>query len=142
MSGRATTPAGPLGRLEAGGLALLVERGGELVFASDRTGLRPLFRGVLEHPDLLEGSTIACQQVGLAAAYLLLHARVAKVATFAASREGERVLSEAGVACEARQKVKAFEDEPVFPDGTGLEALAAEAGSPGRFWEALRARLG
>src|SRR5688572_10826782 len=64
-----------LDRLKAGALTLLVEREGRLVHASDRGGLKPLYDGVIVHPELFEGAEVADRVVGLAAAYLLVHAR-------------------------------------------------------------------
>lgn len=131
-----------LERMRSGGLTLLVERQGRLAFASDRTGLRPLYRGVVEHPDLFEGAEVADRVVGLAAAYLLLQAKVARVSAGVMAREAERALAEAGIESEAETKVKALTDPPLQPDGIGLEQMAREAASPAHFLEALRAKLG
>ena len=129
-----------LERLRAGELTLLVERGGRLAFASDRSGLRPLFRAVLEHPELFEGAEVGCHEVGLATAYLFLYAKVTRVATDLVAKEAERALDEAGVAVAADQRLKQL-DSPSAVEALDYDQLARDAGSVGRFVEDLRNRL-
>jgi iron complex outermembrane receptor protein len=130
-----------LERLHAGGLTLLVEREGRLVHASDRAGLRPLYEGVIEHPQLFEGADVADRVVGLAAAYLLVHAHAARVATPVITRDAEKALAEAGIPFSAQSRVKHIEDVPL-PDGVGVEQLAHDSVTPATFVEALRSRFG
>lgn len=130
-----------LERLRAGGLTLLVEREGRLVHASDRGGLRPLYEGIIAHPQLFESADVADRVVGLAAAYLLVHARVARVATPLISKEAERALAEAGIPFAAQSRVKNLEDVPL-PEGIGTEQLARDSVTPATFVEALRTRFG
>lgn len=130
-----------LERLRSGELTLLVERGGRLAFASDRPGLRPLFRAILEHPDVFEGSEVACGTVGLATAYLLVHAKVARVATEVVTKEAAAALDEAGVAVAAEQKLKQLKDAADDRDQAAHDQAARDAGSVGRFVEELRNRL-
>jgi len=136
-------PAGDrlLERLQVGGLKLLVEREGRLAHASDRGGLRPLYEGIIEHPELFEGADVADRIVGLAAANLLVHARVARVATTLISRDAERALTEAGISFTARSRVKELEDV-ALADGVGVEQLARDSVTPATFVEALRTRFG
>jgi hypothetical protein len=129
-----------LDRLRAGNLTLLVEREGRLAFASDRTSLKPLFRGVLEHPEIFEGADVADRVVGLAAAYLLTHAKIRRVVATVISREAEKALDDAGIEHSAEQRVKTLQDPP-FADGIGLEKMARDAGSPQRFLEILRLKM-
>jgi hypothetical protein len=124
-----------LERLRTGGLTLLVEKGGRLVHASDRAGLRPLFDGVIEHPEIFEGADVAPSVVGLAAAYLLVNVRAARVITPSITREAEKALTEAGIVHHGEQRLKALED----PDGH--EQLARESVTPARFLEALRTKF-
>jgi hypothetical protein len=130
-----------LERLHAGGLTLLVEREGRLVHASDRGGLKPLYEGIIEHPQLFEGAEVADRVVGLAAAYLLVYARAARVATPVMTRDAERALGEAGIPFVAQSRVKHIEDLPL-PDGVGMEELARDSVTPATFVEALRTRFG
>lgn len=129
-----------LERLRAGGLTLLVEREGRLVHASDRGGLRPLYEGIIEHPQLFEGAEVADRVIGLAAAYLLVHAHVARVATTVITKDAEKAFTDAGVIFASQSRVKALEDLPL-PDGVGMEELARESVTPATFVEALRARF-
>jgi len=130
-----------LERLRLGGLTLLVEREGRLVHASDRGGLRPLYEGIIEHPQLFEGAEVADRVVGLAAAYLLVHAHVARVVSPLMTRDAERALNEAGIPFNSQSRVKSLEDLPL-PDGTGMEELAKDSVTPATFVEALRSRFG
>ncbi len=130
-----------LGRLKAGGLTLLVEREGRLSHASDRGGLKPLYDGVIVHPDLFEGAEVADRVVGLAAAYLLVYARVARVATPLIAKDAEKALQEAGIPFHATSRVKELEDVPVA-DGVGVEQLARDSVTPATFVEQLRTRFG
>jgi hypothetical protein len=140
-------------RLRASELALLVERGGRLAFASDRPGFRPLFRAVLEHAELFEGADVGCLAIGLSTAYLFAHARVARVATSVLSKEGERALQDAGIAIAAGERVKAFvapkpvkgaaveTREAIEAELNELDQLARDAGTVGRFVDELRQRF-
>jgi hypothetical protein len=130
-----------LERLRVGGLTLLVEREGHLVHASDRTGLEPLYDGIIEHPELFEGADVADRVVGLAAAYLLVYARVGRVAAPTMAKDAERAFTDAGIAFHAQSKVKELEDPPVG-DLVGFEQLARDSVTPATFVEALRSRLG
>jgi len=130
-----------LDRLHKGGLTLLVEREARLAYASDRGGLRPLYEGIKEHPELFEGAEVADKVIGLAAAYLLAYARVSRVATPLIAKEAERALAEAGIVFTARSRVKELEDVPL-QDGVGLEQLARDSVTPATFVEALRTRFG
>ncbi len=131
-----------LKRLRAGQLTLLVERRGRLAFASDRAGLKPLYRGIVEHPETFEGSDVADKVVGLAAALLLAHARVARVVAGVISKEAEAYLDEVGIAYEGETRVKKLDDPVLQPEGMGLEQMARAAGTPARFIETVRGRLG
>jgi hypothetical protein len=131
-----------LERLRAGSLTLLVERGGKLGFASDRPGIRPVFRAVLEHPEIFEGADVATRSLGLALAYLFLHAKVARVSTGVITREAERALEEGGVALAAEQKLKALkEGKDADPGEVELDQIARDVGTVGRFIDELRQRL-
>ncbi|MEZ0228242.1 MAG: DUF1893 domain-containing protein [Planctomycetota bacterium] len=130
-----------LDRLKTGGLTLLVEREGRLVHASDRGGLKPLYDGIIVHPDLFEGADVADRVVGLAAAYLLVHAKVARVSTPLIARDAEKAFQEAGIPFHAASRVKALEDVPIG-DGVGVEQLAHDSVTPATFVEQLRTRFG
>jgi hypothetical protein len=130
-----------LDRLKAGGLTLLVEREGRLVHASDRGGLKPLYDGAIVHPELFEGAEVADRVVGLAAAYLLVHARVARVVTPLIARDAEKAFQEAGIPFHATSRVKNLEDVPIG-DGVSVEQLAHESVTPATFVEQLRTRFG
>jgi hypothetical protein len=128
-----------LDRLRGGELTLLVERGGRLIFASDRPGIKSLYRAVHEHLELFEGSDVADKVVGIAAAYLLVYARVGRVYAQVCGKDAQRVLKEAGIQVETESLVKQIDDDPREP--YPMEALAREAGGPARFVEELRARF-
>src|SRR5262245_23244224 len=128
-----------LDRLRAEKLTLLVERGGKRVFASDRRGIRTLYEAVSENLALFEGSDVADKVVGLAAAYILVYARVGKISAALMSQEARRFLKEAGVAHEADSFVKALEEQPHDP--VPAESIARASQSPSTFVEELRARL-
>lgn len=130
-----------LERLKVGALTLLVEREGHLVHASDRGGLRPLYDAFIEHPELLEGADVADRVVGLAAAYILVHARVARVATTVIARDAEKALNEAGIPFTSQSRVKQLQDVPLA-NGVGIEQLARDSVTPATFVEALRLKLG
>jgi hypothetical protein len=130
-----------LERMRLGGLTLLVERDGRLVHASDRGGLRPLYEGIIEHPQLFEGAEVADRVVGLAAAYLLIHARVGRLSTPLITKDAEKAFNEAGISFSATSRVKQLQDV-ALPDGTGMEQLARDAVSPATFVESLRTRFG
>lgn len=140
MSSPASSGSPILDRLRDQNLTLLVERGGRLVFASDRRGMRTLYYAVVEHLDLFEGADVADRVVGLASAYVLLHARAARVFATVMSHDARRALRESGIPHEAQTFVKQVVDAP-HDAAVPMEAIAREAGSPGRFVEELRARL-
>ncbi|MBI3726469.1 DUF1893 domain-containing protein [bacterium] len=125
-----------LDRLKAGGLTLLVERGGRLVFASDREGLRPLFQSILTNPEIFDGAIVADKVVGLAAAFLLIHAKAAKVVSGVISKEAEKALDEAGIEHESHQKVKRLKGGAA--ETLEWEQLARKTGTPARFVDGLR----
>lgn len=137
----ATTNSPILDRLKKGGHTLRAERGGKLLFLSDRRGLRALYETVSEHPDLFEGSEVADKVVGLAAAFILIHMRSARVCALVMSQEARRALKEAVVPHEAETLVKAIQDGPQDAAILPLEQMAREAGTPARFVEELRLRL-
>lgn len=81
--------------------------------------------------------------IGLAAAYLLVYARVARVSTPVIARDAEKALSEAGIPFSATSRVKQIEDVPVGSSGAvGIEQLAQDSVTPATFVEALRTRFG
>ena len=130
-----------LERLRLGGLTLLVEREGRLVHASDRGGLRPLYEGIIEHPQLFDGAEVADRVVGLAAAYLLIHARVGRLSTPLITKDAEKALNEAGISFSSTSRIKQLQDV-AFPDGMGMEQLARDSVSPATFVDSLRTRFG
>ncbi len=130
-----------LERLRLGGLTLLVEREGRLVHASDRGGLKPLYEGIIEHPQLFDGAEVADRVVGLAAAYLLIHARVGRLSTPLITKDAEKALNEAGISFSSTSRIKQLQDV-AFPDGVGMEQLARDSVSPATFVDSLRTRFG
>ena len=129
-----------LARLRAEACTLLVEREGRVMFASDRRGLRPLWRAVTEHQDVVEGADVADKVIGLAAAYLLLYGRVGRVFAGIMSQDARRVLRDANVPHEAESFVKQILDES-RDEPCPMEQLAREAGEVARFVDELRTRL-
>lgn len=126
-----------LDRLARGKLQLLVESHGQLVLASDRTGLGPLRDAVFEHAALLDGADIALPAVGLAAALLLIHAKAGRVYTTAMTQEARKALDGEGIEHHAASVAKKLPEE----HGAAHEpydARAREALTPLAFVEDLR----
>src|SRR5262249_6914670 len=109
------------------------------------------FRGMMEHPELFEGSDVGCLAVGLSTAYLFTNAKVARVATALLTKEAERALEEAGIAVAAEERIKLFvapklargtpEPDPTPRELAEFDQLARDAGTVGRFLDELRQRF-
>lgn len=126
-----------LARLRSGELTLLVESGGAPTFMSDRPGFAPL-RGLLfEHPNLLDGADVAMPAVGLAAAYLLMHAKVGRLYVQHLSQEARKALEEEGIEHHAHSVAKKLPEEAATVHEP-LDARAREAVTPLAFVEELR----
>lgn len=91
--------------LNEGRLKLCAEQNKELSFASDRAGIEPLIRGVLDYPAAFEGALVGSRCLGLAAAYLLVYGRVATVDAELASAEAVAVLERENIPINAEQVV-------------------------------------
>lgn len=128
-------PAPLLERLIESDLTLLVEAEDDVLCASDRPGLQALRDFALQHTDLLDGSDVALPDVGLAAAYLLLHAKVGRVWAGVISDEAKQLLSEEGIEFEAGKTRRTDSKDPVLAE---LDALARDAVSQSAFVEDLR----
>lgn len=126
-----------LERLTRGKLRLLVESGGQLVIASDRTGLAPLRDAVFEHAPLLDGADIAMPAVGIAAAQLLIHAKAGRVYAGVLTQEARKVLDGEGIEHHAGQVVKKLGDD-LAAAFDAVDARAREAVTPLAFVEELR----
>lgn len=126
-----------LARLRSGGLTLLVESAGAPTFLSDRPGFAPL-RGLLfEHPNLLDGADVAMPAVGLAAAYVLLHAKVGRLYVQHLSQEARKAFEEEGIEHHALNVAKKLPDDAAAVHEP-LDARAREAVTPLAFVEELR----
>lgn len=128
---------GPLGRLKKDKLTLLVVRHDELVFASDRPGLKPMRELVFAEDEILDGGDAALPTVGLAAAYLLIHGKVGRVYTWTMSYEARRALDDIGIEYDAETFTRKLDaDEPI----ASHDALAREAVSWQAFVEEIKRR--
>jgi hypothetical protein len=116
-------------RLRKEKLTLLVEGGGELLFASDRLGLKPLRELVFEHPHLLDGADAALPTVGLAAAYLLIHAKVGRVFTKVMTYEARRAFDDVGIEYQAGSHARklASDDPSASHDPQAKDAVTWQA---------------
>lgn len=126
-----------LDRLEAKGLNLLVERGGELIFASDRPALEALRSVIFTQPDLLLDAEAALPATGLAAAYLLILARVARVTTRVITHDAKAVLAEEGIEQTSTSSGKALPERFALA-ATEYERRALAAITPQAFLEELK----
>lgn len=124
-------------RLTRGKLRLLVESDGQLVLASDRTGLAPLRDAVFEHGSLLDGADIALPAVGIAAALLLIHAKAGRVYTGVMTQEARKALDGEGIEHHEGQLVKKLGDDHAAAFDT-FDGRAREAVTPLAFVEELR----
>ena len=129
-----------LDRLEQQHLTVLIEVDGQLGFATDREGLRPLFDVTVEHPELVDGADAALPAVGLGAAYLLIVAKVGRVFTGLLTHEARAALDEEGIEHEAEKTVKKL-PEPYQTRFSALDERARQAVTAQAFAEDLR-RLG
>lgn len=95
-------------------LTLRVERDGVLVAASDRPGLKPLQGMSFHRPDLLDGSDVALPSLGLAAAYLLIYAKVGRAFAGSMTKEARSLFREEGIEFVADSFVRKLpSDEPL-----------------------------
>ena len=120
---------GLLSRLKKEKLLVLVTRDGELLFASDRPGLKPLREMVFGEDDLLDGADAALPTVGLAAAYLLIHGKVGRVYTKVMTYEARRAFDDMGIEYDAdTHSRKLPADEPIAShDATAKDAVSWQA---------------
>lgn len=128
---------GILKRLMDENLSLLVERSGELWFASDRPGLAGLRDTCFFRPEVLDGAEVALPAVGLAAAYLLVLGKVGRIATHVASRDAKAALAEEGIELDAERVVKNL-PAPYAEAHDRLDQRASRAVSPHAFVEDLK----
>ncbi|MCO5171643.1 MAG: DUF1893 domain-containing protein [Planctomycetes bacterium] len=126
-----------LERLSRGKLRLLVEADGQLRLASDRRGLGPLRDAVFEHPALLDGAEVALPAVGMAAALLLIHAKVGRVHAGVLTHEARKALDGEGIEHLAEQVQKKLPEEHQA-ELEAFEGRAREALTPLAFVEELR----
>jgi len=128
---------GPLARLKKDKLTVLVTRDEELLFASDRPGLKPLRELVFLEDGLLDGADAALPTVGLAASYLLIHGKVGRVFTRAMTYEARRAFDDIGIEYEAESHVRKLDpDEPI----ASRDAMARDAVSWQAFVEDFKRR--
>lgn len=126
-----------LDRLEGQGLNLLAESRGDLVFASDRPTLEALRTVIFTQPDLLLDCEAALPAVGLAAAYLLVLGRVARVSTRVLTHDAKAVLAEEGIAVSATSTAKSL-PERYAAAAAEYERRALAAITPQAFLEELK----
>lgn len=129
-----------LTKLENDELTLYAQRDGVMTLASDRRGLRPLLEAATKTPEALEGAEVADRVVGLAAAYLLVFAKVASVKTKIITAEARAVLEEAEIEAKAVEEtdnlIEAGRKTPC-----PMEVLARESGGVFLFIDELQRQL-
>ena len=129
-----------LERLGTQDLSMLVEVDGTLLFASDREGLAPLKETAFKQPHLLDGSDVILPAVGLAAAYLLIYAKVGRVYARTMTHKARAAFNEEGIEHGARGFAKTLPTK-YAEMSADLDARAKKAISPAAFVEELRRML-
>lgn len=118
-------------KMEAEGLNLLVEGGGELVFASDGEAIEALRTISFQDPELLDACEVALPAVGLGAAYFLILGNVQRVACRVMSQRARAALTEEGIEYKTGSCVKALPERYARPmadyDRRARSAITAQA---------------
>lgn len=104
-----------LEKMEAEGLNLLVEAGGELIFASDGEAIEALRTVSFQNPELLDGGDVALPAVDLAAAYFLILGNAGRVFSRVMSQRARSVLVEEGIEYKTASCVKALPERFARP---------------------------
>ena len=92
-------------RLEEKRLSLVFVRNAQVIFETDREGLRGFLQAIETLGESLSGATVADKIVGRAAAFLCVYSRVKAVFAVTMSRAGRETLEAHGIPCEYRRLV-------------------------------------
>ena len=126
--------------LQEKGLSILVEKDGKIIFQSSKSMLRPLYEGLNNYAEEMQGATVIDKIVGRAAAYLCILAKVGKVITPLASETAKEVLDKHGIILYAADSIPYI----INRDGTDMcpmEKMASESVSPEDFYERLKSKV-
>ena len=102
-------------KMEAAGLNILVEAGGELVFASDGEAIAALRDLAFQSPELLDGGDVALPAVDLAVAYFLILGNAGRVLSRVMSQRARSVLVEEGIEYKTASCVKSLPERFAKP---------------------------
>lgn len=88
-----------------GNNSLVVIKNGKIIFSSDKDRLRPIIICINQNKLAMQNSIILDKVIGLAAAKLLVYAKVKEIYSLVASRSAVSYLSENGISIKAEKVV-------------------------------------
>ena len=123
--------------LEEGRFNLVIVKGGEVLFYSEKHGVAPFFWAVQDAGETLQGAAVADRIVGLAVAMLCLYAQIGSVYGDVVSQGALDMLQQQGMPVMGKQIVPCILNR----SGTGLcpfEKLARSCREPSQLVSLLR----
>jgi hypothetical protein len=129
-----------LALLQSRGMALIVERGGSILFESPESRVIALVTLLRDRPDATRGATVIDKVVGGAAAKLCAHGGAAEVFAGLASEAGLEVLRGAGIPAAARETVPIILNQD-RTDLCPMERMSREFADPAAFFRTMVERI-
>jgi hypothetical protein len=129
-----------LKKLDEQNLNLFVECDGRMSYASDRSGLKPLLRGVTEFPEAFAKACVADRVVGLAASYLLVHGQVEEIEAKLITDEACAFLDKFGIHYKFQKKIELLLDERRRAE-CPMDIMARTSGGVTLFVDELKRQL-
>ncbi len=128
-------------RLKQKSLALVIAKGGKVVFETSSHGIRGLLGAIEELDEEMKGSSVADRIVGKAAALLCVYAGVIAVFAVTASEKGIQALRDNKILCQFENRVPHIlnsEESDICP----FEKLVTNISNPKKAYETIKNSCG
>ena len=129
-----------LERLREREMALIVERGGEILFESPESRVVALVSVLRDRPEVMRGSTVTDKVVGAAAAKLCVYGGAAAVFAGVASDAAWDALGAAGVPLAAGDTVPVILNQD-RTDMCPMERMSRDISEPAELFRTIMARM-